>query len=513
MSNKKILNKKNINIAQILPEKSLEYLQIPLVNNNGFREYDVRWLYEKELNNQGLIILGKAFGTQLQKEFDVYDIIVGFDYRKYSQNVKNAFVIGLLSTGMNVIDIGLALTPMVYFAQYFLNVKGCAMITASHNENGWTGIKLGYDLSKTFGPEEISRLKKIVHSGVFLEGRGNYIIKEGFIEKYIDDIVKNTNIQKKLKIVVATGNGTAGIFAPKTLKKLGFNIIEVNTELDWDFPNCNPNPEDISFLESIGKTVKDVNADFGIGIDGDGDRLGVVDENGEEIFSDKVGLIISRDIIKEYPGSTIIIDVKTTGLFLVDEILKENKAKIVFWKTGHSYIKSKVQELNALAGFEKSGHMFFNKPIGRGYDDALFAAIQFSQVISKYNKTVSELISSLPKSHQTPTMAPYCDDVKKYKVIEAIQNLYLDDWGKNKSIANSKIKNIIDVNGVRFVLEDNSWGLIRASSNKPSLVVVAESFGTKKQLYDIFDDIKFRLSKFPEVGEFDQIMPPYKGED
>lgn len=502
----------SINISQSIPEKSEDYFQLPLISDNGFREYDVRWLIDKELNYQGATILGKAFGTQLQKDNNVSDVVVGFDYRKYSQNVKNAFVVGLLSTGMNVIDIGLSLSPMTYFAQHFLNVKGCAMITASHNENGWTGIKLGYDLSRTFGPDGIKRLKSIVYSGDFLQGKGSYNVKEGMIDEYINDVTKNIQIQKKLKIVVATGNGTAGIIAPRILRNAGFEVVELNTDLDWDFPNFNPNPEDIKFLESIGHCVREEKADIGIGIDGDGDRLGVVDEHGEEVFSDKVGLIIARDLIKQYPASTFVVDVKTTGQFLSDEVLKTNNANIVFWKTGHSYIKSKVHELSALSGFERSGHMFLNKPIGRGYDDGCLAAIKFCQIMSKQDKSVSEMLGTLPKSFQSPTMSPYCDDQKKYAVVDAIAQSYIKDRDEGRQIAGQQIKDLIDVNGIRVVLGDNSWGLVRASSNKPSLVIVAESFGTKKQLYDIVDDINSRLAKYPEVGEFDQTMPPYDGE-
>lgn len=500
-------------IHQSIQEKTKEYFQDPLISDNGFREYDVRWLIGKELNYQGILLLGKALGTQLQEDHNIDDVVVGFDYRKYSQNVKNAFVIGLLSTGMKVIDIGLTLSPITYFAQHFLDVKGCAMITASHNENGWTGIKLGYGLSMTFGPEGINRLKSIVKSGEFIDGKGIYSIKEGMIEEYIDDITKDINIEKKLKIVVATGNGTAGIIAPEIMRRVGFEVVELHTDLDWDFPNFNPNPEDIAFLESIGECVRKEKADIGIGIDGDGDRLGVVDENGEEVFSDKVGLIIARDFIKQFPGSTFVVDVKTTGQYLTDEVLKENNANTVYWKTGHSYIKSKVRELSALAGFERSGHMFLNKPFGRGYDDACLAAIALCQVMSKNDRTVSELLSTLPQSFQSPTMSPYCDDKKKYNVVKTILKSYVNDRKKGKLIAGLKVKELIDVNGVRVVFEDNSWGLVRASSNQPCLVIVAESFGSKKQLYDIVDDINSRLEKFPEVGKFDQTLPPYEGEE
>ena len=492
--------------------KSEEYFTVPLISRNGFREYDVRWLIDKELNYQGLRLLGQAFGTMLQREFQVGHVVVGFDYRKYSQNAKNALVVGLLSAGMDVVDIGLVLTPVTYFAQHALTIKGCAMITASHNENGWTGIKLGYDLSRTFGPEHIERYRAIVEAGDFVVGSGTYREAPSIRDEYVADFAGRA-VGRPLKVVVATGNGTAGLFTPKIMRTVGCHVHELDTELDWDFPKFNPNPEGVAFLKAIGDCVRAVGADLGIGVDGDGDRLGIVDERGEEVFSDKIGLLVARDLAPRHPGATFVVDVKSTGLFFVDDVLRRAGAKVLFSKTGHSYVKSAVHAHGALAGFEKSGHFVFNRPIGRGYDDANVAAVHVCQLVVNGHRSLSQLLAALPKSHQSPTMSPPCPDDKKYEVVERATESYRRDLESRRPVAGRPIKELITVNGVRAVLDDGSWALIRASSNLPCLSIVAESFGTKRQLHDLVDDIKARLRQFPEVGALDQELAPYAGEE
>jgi len=502
-----------LSIVEDLSVNSADYLNKALIKSTGFREYDVRWLIEKELNYQGLFVLGCAYGTFLQTEFSITKIVVGHDYRSYSQNVKNPFVIGLMSTGMDVVDIGLTLSPALYFAQYHLGIEGGAMITASHNENGWTGIKLCYGLSKTLGPEAIIRFKETTYRGKYLSGRGSYSINTGIPGAYIQDTAAIARTQRRLKVVVATGNGTAGLYTPEILRRAGHDVVEQHIDLDWNFPNFNPNPEDIRFLHDIGKRTREAGADLGVGIDGDGDRLGIVDEHGEEVFSDKIGLLFARDIAQEHPGSTFIVDVKSTGLFKMDDILTSSGCTTIYWKTGHSYLKSKVQETGAIAGFEKSGHMFFNKPYGRAYDDGSRAAVIFCNLLSNTDKSVSELIGEFPKTYNSPTMAPYCDDHEKYAVVEKMTAMFRKDLEEKKQVAGVDIVDIITVNGVRVHYADGSWGLVRASSNKPSLVVVAESFTTRKRMYDIIENIEQRLDTFGIIGAWDQKLPPYPGED
>ena len=472
----------------------------------GFREYDARWLYGESINESGIVNLGKGLGTQIKKNTrkDNPRVVVGHDYRSYSEEIKFALAKGLMSTGCNVEDVGLSLSPMVYFAQFNLDSDAIAMVTASHNENGWTGVKMGIKKGLTHAPEEMKELKDITLNEKFLLGDGTQKNIENFQKIYKDDLIKENKINKKIKAVVACGNGTAGIFAPDVLRGIGCEVIELDCNLDWTFPKYNPNPEDLKMLHEISKSVKENNADIGFGFDGDGDRVGVIDNNGEEIFSDKIGLLIARNLSSKHQNSKFVVDVKSTGLYSKDEVLLENNCETIYWKTGHSHIKRKVNTEKALAGFEKSGHFFFNQPLGYGYDDGINSAIQVCHLLDNQNKKMSEIINELPKTYQTPTMAPFCKDEEKYQVVEELVK-QVEQVKKDKTqIDNQIIAEILTVNGIRFSFEDGSWGLIRASSNKPSLVVVTESPTSderKKKIFDFIDDL---LQKTGKIGEYDQ---------
>ena len=477
-----------------------------LINQNGFREYDARWLYRKEIDLLGIEDLGKGLGTQIIQHTKKNNprVVVGHDYRSYSEEIKSALKKGLISTGCFVEDIGLSLSPTVYFAQFNLNADAVAMVTASHNENGWTGVKMGIKKGLTHAPEEMSELKEITLNKKFIEGKGSNKNIDNFKQIYIQDLIKKNKIKKKIKAVVACGNGTAGIFAPEILKGVGCEVIELDCKLDWSFPKYNPNPENLEMLHAISKAVKDNNADIGFGFDGDGDRCGVIDEKGNEIFSDKIGLLIARNLAPKHKNSKFVVDVKSTGLYSTDEVLSKNQCKTIYWKTGHSHIKRKVNLEKALAGFEKSGHFFFNQPLGYGYDDGINSAIQVCHLIDSQNKKMSEIINDLPKTFQSPTMAPFCKDEEKYKVVENIVKKVQKLKEERTKIDNQLITEILTINGVRFVLEDGSWGLIRASSNKPSLVVVTESPSSdirKKKIFLFIDEL---LQKTGKIGEYDQ---------
>jgi len=486
----------------------------PHINPLGFREYDARWLYPKDINLEGIKSVGLGFGTQIKKKTNFGTqvvskknknprVIVGHDYRSYSEKIKKKLVEGLVESGCNVEDIGLSLSPTAYFAQFNLNADAVAMVTASHNENGWTGIKMGIEKGLTHSPDEMNELKKIVLEKKFIKGNGTYKEIKGFKEIYIKNLIRN-KIKKKIKVVIACGNGTAGAFAPKVFKDIGCEVIELDCKLDYTFPKYNPNPEDLKMLKAISKSVKDNNADIGFGFDGDGDRVGVIDNNGNEIFSDKVGLLLARNLAPKHRNEKFIIDVKSTGLYVNDKILKENNCQTIFWKTGHSHIKRKVKEENALAGFEKSGHFFFNKPLGLGYDDGINSAIQVCYLVDNQNKKMSELVKELPKTYQTPTMAPYCKDDEKYNVVELMVKKIEELKSNNTLIDDQKITNILTINGIRFSLEDGSWGLIRASSNKPSLVVVTESPVSDIRKKKIFEFIDKLLKETGKIGDYDQ---------
>ena len=472
----------------------------------GFREYDARWLYPNSINLSGIENLGKGFGTQIINHTKKNNpkIVIGHDYRSYSEEIKSALKKGLISTGCIIEDIGLSLSPMVYFAQFKLNSDAIAMVTASHNENGWTGVKMGIKKGLTHAPNEMKELKEITLNEKFIKGQGTEKQISNFQKIYKEDLINNNKINKKIKAVVACGNGTAGIFAPDILRGIGCEVIELDCNLDFTFPKYNPNPEDLKMLHAISKTVKENNADIGFGFDGDGDRVGVIDNNGDEIFSDKIGLLIARNLSKIYQGSKFIVDVKSTGLYAKDKILIKNNCETIYWKTGHSHIKRKVNSEKALAGFEKSGHFFFNKPLGLGYDDGINSAIQVCHLLNNQKESMSEIIINLPKTYQTPTMAPFCKDEEKYKVVDDLVNQIKEIKNNKTKIDNQEITEILTINGVRFSFKDGSWGLIRASSNKPSLVVVIESPSSDERKNKIFKFVDDLLKKTGKIGEYDQ---------
>ena len=503
ISIKKIKKLRLINIKEI---KNYQMTQNIKINPYGFREYDARWLYEKDINRAGIENLGKGLGTQIISNTKKHNprVVVGHDYRSYSEEIKTALKKGLLSTGCNVEDVGLSLSPMVYFAQFDLNSDAVAMVTASHNENGWTGVKMGIKKGLTHAPEEMKELKEITLNEKFTSGQGSEKQIENFQQVYKEDLIKNNKINKKIKAVVACGNGTAGIFAPDILRGIGCEVIELDCNLDWTFPKYNPNPEDLEMLHEIAKSVKENNADIGFGFDGDGDRVGVIDNKGNEIFSDKIGLLIARNLSAKHQNSKFVVDVKSTGLYAQDKVLAKNNCDTIYWKTGHSHIKRKVNTEKALAGFEKSGHFFFNQPLGYGYDDGINSAIQVCHLLNNQNKEMSEIIDELPITYQSPTMAPFCKDEEKYQVVEELVKQVEKVKSDKIKIDDQTISEILTVNGIRFSFEDGSWGLIRASSNKPSLVVVTESPTSdrrKKKIFDFIDDL---LQKTGKIGDYDQ---------
>ena len=470
----------------------------------GFREYDARWLYPKDINKAGIKNIGLGLGTQIVlKTKKNPRVIVGQDYRSYSEEVKKNLIDGLLETGCIVEDIGLSLSPTVYYAQFKLEADAVAMVTASHNENGWTGIKMGIEKGLTHSPKEMNELKRIVFEKKFIKGKGIYKKINDFKQIYINNLKVN-KIKKNIKAVVACGNGTAGVFAPEILRGIGCEVIELDCNLDYNFPKYNPNPEDLKMLNAISKAVKDNNADVGFGFDGDGDRVGVIDNDGNEIYSDKIGLLLARSLSSIYKNSKFIVDVKSTGLYKNDKILLKNNCETIYWKTGHSHIKRKVNETKALAGFEKSGHFFLNKPIGYGYDDGIKSAIEICKMLDDQNKVLSDLMHEIPKTYQTPTMAPFCKDDEKYQVVDDLIEKVKKIRSDKIKIDNQAIEDILTVNGIRFSFKDGSWGLIRASSNKPSLVVVVESPTSdlrKKKIFTFIDDL---LQKTGKIGKYDQ---------
>ena len=492
---------------QDLVPNTAAFERLPLVKATGFREYDARWLYPDEINLLGVEAVGLGLSTLMRERGVPMRIVVGHDFRSYSSAIKAALTTGLLAGGAEVHDIGLALSPMAYFAQFDLDVECVAMVTASHNDNGWTGIKMGIDRPLTFSPDEMSRLKEIVMNADFSDdqGGGRFIYVPDLPERYMADLLKHPKYERKMKVVVSCGNGTAAAFAPHVLAELGCEVVPLNCELDHSFPAHNPNPEDLAMLNATRDAVVEHNADLALVFDGDGDRCGVVDNTGNAIFADKVGVMLARDISALYKDAHFVVDVKSTGLFQTDPVLAENGAHTAYWKTGHSYIKRYSHENGALVGFEKSGHFFFNKPIGRGYDDGLVSAIAVLDMLERNpTKTLAELKDALPRTWQSPTMSPHCADETKYGVVGAVVKHFEGVAERGETLAGQQIRELITVNGIRIVLEDGTWGLVRASSNKPELVVVVESPTSEANMRAIFAVIDEELTKHPEVGEYNQ---------
>jgi phosphomannomutase len=412
-----------------LTPNTYAYESEPLVKPTGFREYDVRWLLEKEINLMGVQALGLGLGTLIHELGASPQVVTGHDFRAYSASVKTALTTGLMAAGCDVRDIGLAVTPMAYFAQFALDVPCVAMVTASHNDNGWTGVKMGASRPLTFGPDEINRLK------------------------------------------------------------------------------YNPNTEDMKMLHAMRDEVLRVKADLALGFDGDGDRCGVVDNEGEEIFADKVGVMLARGISAQHKGAIFVADVKSTGLFMTDPVLRANGAKVDYWKTGHSYMKRRVNEIGAVAGFEKSGHFFFNPPLGRGYDDGLVFALAVCDMLDRNpDKSMADLKKGLPKTWSSPTMAPHCPDEVKYRVVDDVVAHFQQAKTRAEKVAGEPIRDLVTVNGVRVTLEDGTWGLVRASSNKPELVVVVESPVSEARMREMFKALDTVLRTHREVGAYNQTI-------
>jgi phosphomannomutase/phosphoglucomutase len=482
------------------------FLRDPMIAPTGFREYDARWKYPDDINLPGITALGLGLGTQMHRRGIEPVIAVGNDYRDYSLSIKNALMLGLMQAGIHVKDIGPALSPMAYFAQFHLDAPAVAMVTASHNPNGWTGVKMGFERPLTHGPDEMAELRDIVLKG---EGEprpgGAYEFVEGVREAYLDDLVGDFRMTRPLKVVCATGNGTASAFAPELFRRLGVEVVESHNALDYTFPYYNPNPEAMEMLHDMSASVKESGADLALGFDGDGDRCGVVDDEGEEIFADKVGVIMARDLARLHPGSTFVADVKSTGLYASDPELQKHGIKADYWKTGHSHMKRRVKELGALAGFEKSGHYFLAEPIGRGYDCGMRVAVEICKLMDRNpDKSMSDLRRALPQTWSTPTMSPHASDTEKYGILERLVDKLVAKQEAGEQIGGRPIKEVVTVNGARVILDNGAWGLVRASSNTPNLVVVCESPESEAEMRAIFSDIDAVIRTEPGVGDYDQ---------
>lgn len=457
---------------------------MPILKKTMFREYDLRGREsDDELNDTSVYYVARGFGAFLAKR-GITQSVVGSDARTTSESFRQNAIKGLLESGIDVVDIGTVTTPMSYWAQYFLHVKGLIMVTASHNPVGWNGVKLGSDYSYTLLTDELNEVYDTIAKETFVNGKGNRT-KVDIKEDYMKDLLTRANITKKFKILVNTANGTAGIVAPEILRRAGCDVVEHFTNIDPTYPNYTANPDGLVMMEDTGKQTVANKCDLGMAFDGDCDRLGIVDEKGQIIWPDRWIILLSRLILAKKPGAKIVFDVKVSEA--LPEDIKAHGGIPIMWKTGHSYIKSKLKEEKAAMAGEMSGHIFFVDDF-YGFDDGTFAALKLLEYLSTQEKPLSDVIATTPYYVSTPTIQVKTTDEDKYHVVEALTKEFKDEG-----------YNVVDINGAR-VYTDNGWGLVRASSNTPTLVLRFEA-KTKEQLDKIQALFKEKLQKFPSVSK------------
>lgn len=438
-----------------------------------FREYDIRGIAGDNITEEVVELIGKAFGKFIIDRGGK-KISVGRDCRESSPALSQAFKEGIKSTGLNVIDIGLVTTPMMYFSLFSKNLDGGVMITASHNPSEYNGIKLCAGKDSLFG-RGIQEIKRLAENGDFPSGKGSEE-QTSIMEEYLSYLEKSVTIKPGIKVAVDYGNATVGLTGPEIFKRLGCELTELYSEIDGNFPNHHPDPTVEENLADLKKAVLDNNCEVGLAFDGDGDRLGVIDNNAQVIWGDMLVLVYARELLKTNPGATIIGDVKCSSRLF--NAISEAGGKPVMWKTGHSLIKNKIKEENAALAGEMSGHIFFNDRFF-GYDDALYAGLRLLEILSNHNEPFSELFSDIPDSYSTPEIRMECSEDIKFDLVENV-----------KKGLSGRFR-VVDIDGVRVEFPDG-WGLIRASNTQPALVLRFEA-ETRERLEEIRNIIESEL--------------------
>ncbi len=457
------------------------------LNPTLFREYDIRGRIDSpgELTADAITAIGRGFAAFLKRR-NIEEVIVGHDARPSSKSVADLTVRALFDSGMRVIEIGAVLTPIFYFSQYHLKKKGGVMITASHNEQGWSGFKHAYDYATTFLPHDVQELYQIIEKEEFISGAGSRQVYFDIIEAYTNDVLSNIRCARRLRILVDAGNGTAGPIVPLILRRAGCEVIEQYTEVS-ETRHHQANPSNVGMLAAMTEGVRAGRVDLGLGFDEDGDRLGVVDEKGVIVWPDRVLALLARGALAKNPGGAVVFDVKCSEALVED--IKNHGGKPVVWKTGHSYIKAKAKETGAVLAGERSGHLFFPKE-HYGFDDAVYGALKLLKYVGDESRPLSLLVADLPKYSTSPVWHASCPDTQKYEIVDALTRQFKEEYGADK---------VIEVNGAR-VYFDEGWGLVRASSNIPALVLVFEA-KTGEGLKRIESIFRKKLAVFPEIGK------------
>lgn len=461
------------------------------INPNIFRNYDIRGVVDKDLDIEKVELIGKAYGTFLRKR-KILHSVVGHDCRLSGPAYKTSMIKGMRSVGISVIDLGMIMTQMMYFAQYRYQTNGGAMITASHNPSIYNGMKLAIGYSQTTGPEEIQEIRDIIEKENYFqaEREGNYT-KKNITKDYFNDLLKRIVITKKLKVVVDTGCGTAGMYVPEIFKKAGCDIIEKNTNVDGSFPVGTPDPTTIKMADRVAKAVLDEKADLGISFDGDGDRIGLVDEKGNVLWNDILVAIFAKEILERFPRTKIVYN--TLCSQMVKEVISTNNGVPIIWKTGHSFIKSKIAEEKAMFGGEVSGHFFFADNF-YGHDDGAYASLRILEYLSEKGHTLSQLYDGFPKFISSPEIKIGCPDDKKIGVIEDLSIRLKKDFPTTEIIDKGTIP---DDDGVRVDFNDGMM-IFRYSQNGPYITIKFEAKDQK--MYDERKNyIRNLLKSYPDI--------------
>ncbi len=463
------------------------------LNPHIFRAYDIRGIAQPEKPDQSadltpetVNLIGKGTGTYLKRTYNTRNMMVGCDNRLHSPALQKAFIEGVLSTGVDVVDVGLSTSPLLYYAVCKFNMESGVNITASHNPKEYNGVKIVRTNAHSVCGDELQEILKLIQSQDFEKGNGQLTTKNDNFDVYLKDIQGRIKLDRPLKIVVDAGNGTAGKFAPALLRGIGCEVTELYCELDGNYPNHEANPEEEKNMRDLAKLVREQKADLGIGFDGDGDRVGVVDENGKHYSADYLLLLLARELLSNKKGSQIVFDVKVSKI-LIDEITRLGGVPVMS-KTGHSFIETKMHEINAPLAGEISGHMFFGKDFYNyyGFDDAFLAACKIVEVLSRSEKTMSHQFDGLPQMETTPEFKAHCPDDKKFAIVEAITSHF------------TREHKCITIDGVRVNFGETAWGAVRCSNTSPNLTLRFEA-QTKEKLKEIQEAMVEQLKKYPEV--------------
>jgi phosphomannomutase/phosphoglucomutase len=451
------------------------------VNPFIFREYDIRGIVQKDLTDEIVELIGKAYGTFLQRQGGK-KVSVGGDVRLSTERFRQALVKGLISTGIDVIDLGLVPTPVLYYSLFKLSVDGGVMITGSHNPSEFNGFKMSVGQSSIYG-EDIQKLRNLIEKEDFLSGKGKSK-QQDILDDYINDIASRINIPKKATVVFDCGNGTSSVVLEELMRKLGVNAYFMYCDPDGTFPNHHPDPTVEEYLKDLKDQVLKLNAEMGVAFDGDADRIGVIDDKGDIVWGDRLLILFARNILKEKKGQKIIFEVKCSQA--LPEAINAAGGEPIMWKTGHSLLKKKMKETGAVIGGEMSGHLFFADRY-HGYDDAIYAAARLIELVSNEGKKISQLLSDVPKYYTTPEIRLEVNsDQEKFEIAKKAAEFFKEHY------------EVFDVDGVRILFGDG-WGLVRASNTQPVLVLRFEA-KSNKRLEEIKDLVINKLMEFGDIN-------------